>query len=393
LNSAPKGRVAHIIGDLNGFGGTENTLLRYLLTTKSDTSQHLIIVLRSAGTGNTIGAQIIAAGFEVTELHQSKGKMSLAAILAARRRLKEFDPSAISAWLYHPILISFFIGMGLGAKARQYWHIRSLPFTPTTTHARRQFVVKIAGWLTRVSHARLLTNSNASQAAHLQLGYRAHNWRVIANGIDINQYIRTDAIIDSVRGELHLPVDAIVIATVGRLSPEKGYGIFFEALKHLKTLIPQSAFDRIYWIGAGHNISPVNQEIQQGVAGTLPPERQRLLDKRSDVPQLLSVANFFVLSSISESFPNVLIEAMASGAFPIASSVGGVNELDLPASCLFPPGASDVLAEKLADAIRMPEPLRQETTRRNFLVVSNGYSIGSMTAAFDAEFFLEARHG
>lgn len=387
MNSLLEGKIAHIIADLNGFGGTENTLLRYLQNTKSERSQHLIIVLRSAGTGLTIGTQIISAGFKVIELHQLKGKMSISSILSARQIIKEFNPSAISAWLYHPILLSFIISLSIGSKIRQYWHIRSLPFTPTSSHARRQFIVKITGWITRISHSRLLTNSNASLVAHQKMGYRRNNWRVIANGIDIIKYNRDANMISSARADLQLPVDAIVICTVGRFSPEKGYSVFFEALKKLKVYVPESIFKHIYWVGVGHNISCNNLAIQQGVADTLPPERLRLLDKRSDVPQLLSLANYFVLSSISESFPNVLIEAMASGAYPIAAAVGGVNELFLPDRCIFPSGDSDALAEKLVDAIQMPEPLRLITVQRNFFTVSNNYAIKSMADAFDAEFF------
>ena len=51
------------------------------------------------------------------------------------------------------------------------------------------------------------------------------------------------------------------------------------------------------------------------------------LGNREDIPQLLSTANAFVLSSYSECCPMVVLEAMASGLPIVSTDVGGIKEI------------------------------------------------------------------
>ena len=61
-------RVAHIVTDLNGFGGTETALLNYLKGCSLPSDHHRIIVLKTIGTGDTLGAQMEKAGFSIVAL-------------------------------------------------------------------------------------------------------------------------------------------------------------------------------------------------------------------------------------------------------------------------------------------------------------------------------------
>ena len=57
----------------------------------------------------------------------------------------------------------------------------------------------------------------------------------------------------------------------------------------------------------------------------------------------------YVLSSLSESFPNSLLEAMSCGVCSAASEVGGVPEMlsEGQTGVLFPPGDAEALADRL----------------------------------------------
>lgn len=52
----------------------------------------------------------------------------------------------------------------------------------------------------------------------------------------------------------------------------------------------------------------------------------RFLGQRQDVPEILSCVDIGVLSSISESFSNSIIEYMASGLAVVCTDAGGVRE-------------------------------------------------------------------
>ncbi len=69
-----------------------------------------------------------------------------------------------------------------------------------------------------------------------------------------------------------------------------------------------------------------------------------------EVRTLLDSSDLFVLPSLTEGLPRVLIEAMARGLPCLATDVGGIPEL-LSSACLFPPRRADRLAEKIEGCI------------------------------------------
>src|SRR5207302_3139718 len=76
-----------------------------------------------------------------------------------------------------------------------------------------------------------------------------------------------------------------------------------------------------------------------------------------DVAPWLRAMDIFVLPSLSESFSNSLMEAMACGCCPIASDTGGNPELvrDGEAGLLFPAGDIGALAAHLTPVLNDEE--------------------------------------
>lgn len=64
------------------------------------------------------------------------------------------------------------------------------------------------------------------------------------------------------------------------------------------------------------------------------------------IPEFLSNNNVFILPSLTEGLPRVLIEAMASRLICIGTNVGGVSEL-LNKDCIIPPRSAEAIANKL----------------------------------------------
>ena len=111
--------------------------------------------------------------------------------------------------------------------------------------------------------------------------------------------------------------DEKVIITIGRLVPVKGIDRVIEASKRLinegfniKTLI----------VGDG----PYESEYKDMAKGY---PQITFLGRREDIPELLSISDIFVLASISEGFPNVLLEAMAMDIVILTTQVGATNEI------------------------------------------------------------------
>ena len=80
-----------------------------------------------------------------------------------------------------------------------------------------------------------------------------------------------------------------------------------------------------------------------------------MLGRRSDVPQLLNKADFFILSSKHEGLPTVLIEAMACKCFVIATDCGGSAEIMQHTGILVPKQDHHALADALNRAFNLDQ--------------------------------------
>jgi glycosyltransferase involved in cell wall biosynthesis len=111
-----------------------------------------------------------------------------------------------------------------------------------------------------------------------------------------------------------------VLVTIGRLTEQKGHRYLLQALPGLLNTWPQLC---CLFVGEGEL-----QEALQRMATELGVERAcRFVGVRADIADILASADLFVLPSLSEGFPFVLLEALAMGCPVVASRVNGIPEL------------------------------------------------------------------
>jgi glycosyltransferase involved in cell wall biosynthesis len=138
------------------------------------------------------------------------------------------------------------------------------------------------------------------------------------------------------------------ILYVGRLSPEKNLGALVEAAAKLA-----GRFDLVLsFIGDGPVRALLQAHVESlGVAAEFTP-----FVEHRQLPAIFAQADAFVLPSLTEGHPKVLLEAMSAGVPCVASNVGGNRAIlaDGVTGLLFDladPGAlADALARVLADA-------------------------------------------
>jgi glycosyltransferase involved in cell wall biosynthesis len=114
-------------------------------------------------------------------------------------------------------------------------------------------------------------------------------------------------------------------------------------------------------------------------------ERIRLLGVRRDVPEVLSAADGYVLSSAWEGMPVALLEA-ASVELPIvATRVGGVPEVveDGSTGLLIPPGDPLALAEAMARIESLSSEARELMGRRGRLLIEERYGTDRILQMWD----------
>lgn len=131
------------------------------------------------------------------------------------------------------------------------------------------------------------------------------------------------------------------ILAVGRLTPEKGFEYLVEAVNRLPkvgTLVIVGGSDH----GGDYRRKLEKLDIGRKVifTGNLNGEPLR---------QLYSHASLFVLSSVTEGFPLVLLEAMNYGLPLIASNIPATDIEQIPADRKFMPADAGALAAKIAE--------------------------------------------
>lgn len=146
-----------------------------------------------------------------------------------------------------------------------------------------------------------------------------HKISVIYNGIDPAEFnIKTDHI--KKRKELNLDGNSPVIGIVARLDPIKNHVFLIKAMKHVIGKFPKAV---LLIVGDG----PIHSELKSLVKHYMLDKNVRFLGTRTDVPEIMSVIDVFVLCSKSEGLSVTLLEAMAAGKPVVATSVGGNPEL------------------------------------------------------------------
>jgi glycosyltransferase involved in cell wall biosynthesis len=168
--------------------------------------------------------------------------------------------------------------------------------------------------------------------------------RVIYNGVDQIHFsagnVEREMIV--LRETLEIPKDALVVGSVGRLAPEKGYDLLILAASRLREM--------------GHNIHLIfsgdgrerarleNLANSRGIG-----DFTFFLGYSRDVRPVLSMLDIFVLPSTVEIFSNAALEAMAMARPVLLSDSGGAAEMleHERNGLLFPPGDVDALTALL----------------------------------------------
>lgn len=154
----------------------------------------------------------------------------------------------------------------------------------------------------------------------------------------------------SVREELGVSPDALILLSVGRLDEQKGHRDVISALPDLITEWPS-----LVYIVAGDGA--LHSAIRDHAATCGVQDQVRLLGRRGDIDRLLRAADIFVFPSHFEGAPFALLEAMASGTPIVGSDAGVIPELLTHEThgLLFRTGDPDAVAQAIRRRLRNRE--------------------------------------
>jgi glycosyltransferase involved in cell wall biosynthesis len=144
---------------------------------------------------------------------------------------------------------------------------------------------------------------------------------VVYNGVDIKAFL-PGSVKKDVKNKLQIRSEDIVIGTVGRLSPEKGFEYLLTAIRDVINVYPS-----VKVFVAGNGNEKYRLYLQERINELKLSSNIIFTGFYEDVPQILRCMDIYCLPSLSEGFSRSLLEAMASGLPVIATSVGGNMEV------------------------------------------------------------------
>ena len=340
----PPYRIAYVIGEL-GKGGAEyqlHELLRHL-----DRRRFVPRVFVLAPGGWWV-EPIRALGVPVEEIPR-RGPADMRRLARLRAALRRFAPHVL-----HTILSS---GNSYGRLAALGLGIPVVIAAERVVTPCRAWQVMVERALDRVTDAYLV---NCEAIAAWQVERKRlprEKIEVIPNGIDLGRLPPFSLDRRGARSAAGLQRDRRLVAGVGRLDAQKDFPTFLRAAAMIAAEVPDVDF---LVVGEGGERAALEALARRLGLGA----RVVFTGLRHDVPRLLAAVDVLVLTSLYEGFPNVLLEAMATGAVAVATDVGGCRELVTSGETgvLVPPRAPAAVAAAVGRVLRDPALARRLAT-------------------------------
>jgi glycosyltransferase involved in cell wall biosynthesis len=210
--------------------------------------------------------------------------------------------------------------------------------------------------------ARLLADEIgvAAEAVHPYFFSESVCSRVIYSPVDVTEFDPNEVEPEKaqLREELGIEAGRPVIGTVGNINPIKGHVHLLQSIAQLEEHCGPVAVPivgRILDSRAEYFEKLKRLRTQLGLDDTV-----NFVGYRSDIPQILSLFDVFVLPSVAEACPISVLEAMAMERPVVATRVGGVPEqiVDGEHGWIVPPADPDALASALSEVLQSPAERR-----------------------------------
>jgi len=197
--------------------------------------------------------------------------------------------------------------------------------------------------------------------------------RVVMNGVS-DDFFLEESPSSGLRKQLGISETAVVIGSVGRLSEEKGHRYLLRASKTILKSFPETVF---LIVGDG----PLKERLKNEFNSP----SIVFAGYRQNVMPLYRCMDIFVLPSLTEGLPVVLIEAMAAKLPVIATNVGDIPKVieNNISGFLISPAQHAQLAGRIIDLMQN-RSIRDQIGNTGYEVVKRNYSTSNMLYTYDS---------
>ena len=326
-------KILHIITGL-GDGGAENTLFKVC---KYDTeNKHIVISLTNLGKYEFLLKNI---GIKVYNLDLKF--YSILKFLFLIKLIRYIKPDIIQTWLIMADLIGGIAGRIAGIK-NIIWNIHFTNLKLDSTKLRNLLIIRVLAKLSYLIPKKTVVVSKSGIKNCKNLGYSNKKLIFIPNGYELNIFKYSKHQEKNFKKKFKIKKNIPIIGNVSRYDPIKDHNTLLEALS-LILLRKKNFF--CFLVGSGLSIKNENlrsQIIKLGLENNV-----KLLGTKKNITEIMNGLDVHILTSKSEAFPNVVVEAMACRTPCIVTNVGDCSSIIGKTGWLVPPQNPARLAKKI----------------------------------------------
>lgn len=315
----------------NFFGGPERQIVGHVRT--SQRFDHLVITFRKGGASNEFAdvcmqRQINVVALSCAHSYQWTSVRQLRALILQKK------PDLICCHGYKPLVVS------LLAKGKANVPVVAFSRGHTAENLKVRLFETLE-WLLYKWVDSIVAVSHGYARTLIRKGIPTGRITVVHNAVDMEKFVPHIAKRCETRRSFGFTENDVLIATAGRLSPEKAQGDLLSAFANLGKV---EQAPHLILCGDG----PLRQQLERQ-AEQLGCRNVHFLGHRTDLDALMPMFDLFVLTSLTEGLPNVLLEAASCRVPLVATRVGGVPEIitDGESGLLVDPGKSEQLSQAI----------------------------------------------
>ena len=332
-------KILHIITSLDD-GGAEGVLFR-LASFKESKYRHFVVSL----TGGEKYTNLLKENNVPVKLLNINGFISLIiSIPKLWLYMIKLKPNLIQTWMYHSDVIGGIIAFLCGYRVI-LWNVRSAEIHKKYKITTRA-IIKISALLSKVIPVKIIAPSNRTIKIHKNIGY-ASKFHLINNGVDRSIFYYSKDRREAFRKKFDIDKSCILLGMVARFDAQKDHYNLLKAVSFINN------YD-FKLILVGSNIDSNNDQLLGWINELNISDKVILAGQIPDIYNVMCGIDYLVLPSLyGEAFPNVLIEAMASGRPCIATDIGDSGRIISDTGWVVEPNSYLALANTIQLALNL----------------------------------------
>jgi glycosyltransferase involved in cell wall biosynthesis len=316
-------KIIHIINSLKK-GGAEGNLYRLCKFQKKKYKNKIDIIIVTLIKNGFYENELKKKDIKIFSLdlnRKNKFLYYIKKILKLRKFIKNQCPDIIQSWMYHSNFITLFIPKKFYEKL--FWNVRHSELNAQFSKRTTICISIICGLFSKFLPTKIIYCSKKSVDFHENHHFYSKNKSsLVYNGYSDNVYYPLRKIRSNFRTKNLIKKSDIIIGYAGRYSKQKNIFSMLNAFSKIT-----KNYNNIYLYMVGRSISSKNKELITYVKNLNIKDKVYFLNEQKNLLEFYNGIDFLLLTSHSESFPNVVAESMLCSTPVLSSNAGCAKKI------------------------------------------------------------------